>query len=592
LYSKDRVHPGIDRVARETGRHGFLVFGEGFGIDARGKNVVSRQIESYMHTRDGKPLMSGMLNFPLYGALQSAIAHGKPPSELAERIASMMRTHPRAHWMPTFLDNHDVDRFLAAGSTAALKQGLLALMTLPGIPVIYYGTEQGFNVQRAAMFKDGFQSGGFDRFDSNADLYRTIQSMSALRRANRTLSRGMPHMLHANDAAPGALVWEMREGNERLIVALNTSGQSTFAAVETGLNAGTELAGAYAIDGTAPRLKVGPAGRLALEMPARAGWVWRVENKGTPPPARHNKNALQITGVAPDGKAGVTRVSGRARPGAEVRVLLDGQFAHAQAVRADGNGRWRAEFNTASLIDPAQRHDAVAVLADIGNQFATASNTMSFKVRPAWSAALDYIDPAGDDRGPRGAYDYPQDPTWGKHRQMDLRRVRAWHAAGSLKIELTMHRLTQFWQPANGFDHAAITLFIELPGREGGTRVMPMQNTELPAGARWHYRLRTHGWSNALYASDGATSTVEGTPVTPGARLETDARKHAITFTLPAEALGRPKSLKGARLYVTTWDYDGGYRGLQPQPSRYAMSGGDGKVDPLLMDDTPMLELR
>ena len=67
---------------------------------------------------------------------------------------------------------------------------------------------------------------------------------------------------------------------------------------------------------------------------------------------------------------------------------------------------------------------------------------------------------------------------------------------------------------------------------------------------------------------------------------------HTLTFTLPADALGRPRSLKGAKLYVTTWDYDGGYRALQPAPTRYAISGGDGNTDPLIMDDTPILELK
>jgi glycosidase len=592
LYSKDRAHPGIDRVARETGRNEFLVFGEGFGIDARGKNDVARQIESYMHSKGGKPRMNGMLNFPLYGALNNVIARGKPPSELGERIASMMKLHPRAHWMPTFLDNHDVDRFLAAGSTAALKQGLLALMTLPGIPVIYYGTEQGFNVQRAAMFKHGYHSGGFDRFDTGSELYRHIQSVSGLRRANRTLSRGTPRILYSNDAQPGALVWEMRHGSERLLVALNTAGHDTFAAIATGLPAGTRLTPLYAIDGDAPALQVDETGLMGLTLTPRGGWVWKVEPKASVIVRRAPSHSVTVDPVRVDGRAGVAQATGRAAPHAEVRVVRDGDLARAQTVLTGADGRWRATLDTSSLIDPDQRHDVVAMTADHAETGKAVSNTVSFKSRPAWIAALDYIDPAGDDHGPRGTYGYPQDPTWGTHKQMDLRRVRAWHAAGSLKIELKMHRLTQFWQPANGFDHAAITLFIALPGREGGAAVMPMQNAELPMGMRWHYRLRAHGWSNALYSDAGASATVEGTPVTPGARIEADKKNHTLTFTLPADALGRPRSLKGAKLYVTTWDYDGGYRALQPEPTRYAISGGDGRTDPLLMDDTPILELK
>ena len=119
-----------------------------------------------MRSADGRPRLQGMINFPLYGSLGDVFARGRPTAELADRIEAMLRVHANPHLLPSFIDNHDVDRFLAGGSEAALKQALLAMMTLPGIPVIYYGTEQGFAEQRAAMFAAGYGSGGRDRFDT------------------------------------------------------------------------------------------------------------------------------------------------------------------------------------------------------------------------------------------------------------------------------------------------------------------------------------------------------------------------------------------------------------------------------------------
>src|SRR5690606_1625788 len=185
--------------------------------------------------------------------------------------------------------------------------------------------------------------------------------------------------------------------------------------------------------------------------------------------------------------------------------------------------------------------------------------------------------------GPTGTYSYPTDPGWREHHPADIERVRSWTAGGALRIELTMRNVTAPWNPTNGFDHVAVTAYLQLPGRDGGATVMPQQHATLPEGMRWHYRLRAHGWSNALFASDGATATDEGTPVTPGAAIDVDAKARTITFTLPATALGNPDSLDGARLHVTTWDYDSGYRALASEAGAATFGGGqpDG---PRMMD--------
>jgi hypothetical protein len=173
---------------------------------------------------------------------------------------------------------------------------------------------------------------------------------------------------------------------------------------------------------------------------------------------------------------------------------------------------------------------------------------------------------------------------------MDLRRVRVAESGGALQIELQMASITAGWSPANGFDRVAFTLFFELPGREGGATRMPLQHASLPAGMRWHLRLRAGGWTNALFSDVGATATNEGTPVTPGATIRVDREAGVVRFTLPASVLGRLSSLSGAKLYVTTWDYDGGYRALGPQAQSYAFGGGapDGAK---VMDDSAVIVL-
>jgi carbohydrate-binding DOMON domain-containing protein len=280
-------------------------------------------------------------------------------------------------------------------------------------------------------------------------------------------------------------------------------------------------------------------------------------------------------------------VSGQGAPGEGLSLVIDGDLAQAQPVQVGPEGRWQAVLDTSRLIDPNTPHRLVAWSAASG----AASTAQTFHVQPEWRLMADVQDPQGDDHGPQGQYTYPTDPSWGENRQMDLRRIRVWAAGGALRVAVTVPRITRSWNPPHGFDHVAFTLFIELPGQTGGARVMPQQNSSLPGDMRWHRRLRASGWSNALFAPAGATAINEGTPITPAATISTDTEAQTITFTLPPAALGSLKTLSGARLYVTTWDYDGGYRELTTKPQSHAIGGGDPATGARVMDDSAVIVL-
>jgi carbohydrate-binding DOMON domain-containing protein len=217
-----------------------------------------------------------------------------------------------------------------------------------------------------------------------------------------------------------------------------------------------------------------------------------------------------------------------------------------------------------------------------------AAAAQTFVVSRPWQVAADVPDPPGDDHGPSGRYAYPTDPGWGENRQMDLRRVRVATAGGALRLDLQTARVTTSWNPANGFDHVAFTVYIELPGQAGGAQVMPLQGADLPEGMRWHRRLRVHGWSNALFSAEGARSDHEGSPLAGGAKINVEAATHTVSLLLPAAALGNLPSLAGARIYVTTWDYDGGYRALAPQAAAHGLGGGE-PGEPKVMDSALVL---
>lgn len=580
MYSDDARAPGMRRVAERTGRRDFHAFGEGFGPDRPYRDERARKIESYARAADGTPLLTGMINFPLYATLGDVFARGHPSAELAYRIESMMSVHRDPHRMPTFVDNHDVERFLAGGSEAGLRQALLSIMTLPGIPTIYYGTEQGFTGQRAAMFARGYGSGGRDRFDPSAPLYRFLQRAIALRREHRVFSRGTPTVLASNAARAGAIVWRTTHAGETALVAFNSAdGETLLDHLGTGLAPGAVLQGLFGIDGVPGDLVVGADGCVSLRLAPRSGMVWRVSALKRPPPLSPASITLE---PAADGRyEDDFDVRGTAKGVQALQLVVDGDLAAATTVHPDAQGRWQAKVGTGDMVDASARHRLVAWSASPR----AISAARDFRVERRWRVLAEAQDAEGDDHGPNGRYRYPVDPGWSENRQADIRSARVSAAGGALKIDLTMRKLTAQWNPVNGFDHVAFTVFLQLPGKGGGSAVMPLQNATLPGNMRWHYRLRASGWSNALFAAPGATAGNEGEPIAPAARIETDTEKNRVSFILPAGALGHPSSLSGAKLYIATWDYDAGYRSLAAQPQSAAFGGGDGARDPLVMDD-------
>jgi len=586
LHAEDERNPGILRVAAQTGRMQFHVFGEGFGIDKAYSDEQAGKIDRYMHDAAGAGLLPGMINFPLYGTLTDVFARGRPTAELGYRIRNMMSTHRQPWLMPSFVDNHDVDRFLAGGSQAGLKQGLLLLMTLPGIPTLYYGTEQGFSDQRAAMFKDGVGAGGKDHFDTDAPLYRFIQRTTALRRAHPLFSRGTPTVLKDNAAAAGVLAYRMSHEGESAIVVFNSSDSDALLDnLDTGLAPGTVLRGLFGIHSKAADTVVGAKGRLSMKLPARSGLVWKGADRKTMTSAVDGSielDALQAAQVSGD-----FVIHGTAAPGSELAIVVDGNLAQARTIRSGSDGRWRAMVDTGALLDPSVEHQVVAWSEASG----MVSESRSFRVSREWTRLADKSDPDGDDRGPDGRYRYPTDSGWSGNRPLDIHGVRVSGAGGAIKIELRMNKVTALWNPPNGFDHVAFTVFMQVPGDAAGTSIMPLQNAHLPQEMRWTHRLRAHGWSNVLFAAAGASSSSEGRPVTPAADIAVDPVRNTVSFIVPASSLGHPKTLSGVKLYVSTWDYDGGYRPLAPIAQSARFGGGDGATDPLVMDDTAVITL-
>jgi len=92
--------------------------------------------------------LDGCLDFQMGDVLRKTFGRGQMTEEMLERFLERhLAFFPPNFLMPTFLDNHDMDRFIyiAAHDITALQRAAAFQMRLPGPPIIYYGTEVGLS---------------------------------------------------------------------------------------------------------------------------------------------------------------------------------------------------------------------------------------------------------------------------------------------------------------------------------------------------------------------------------------------------------------------------------------------------------------
>ena len=155
--------------------------------------------------------------------------------------------------LPTFIGNHDAGRFPTfirhfmpnVSDAELLKREMLAnamLLTLRGVPTIYYGDEQGFvgkggdQDARQDMFASKVATYNEDKllgsssttaqanFNPEHPLYREIASLAHIRTSHRALTRGLQTMRYSQDK-PGLLaVSRFEPGTKReMLLLFNTS---------------------------------------------------------------------------------------------------------------------------------------------------------------------------------------------------------------------------------------------------------------------------------------------------------------------------------------------------------------------------------
>ncbi len=217
----------VRRRAKEIGRPDFFIFGEVFEFD-------DAFCAKYTHAdASGRRGFDAVLNFSLSGSIRNVFAEGRSVGDLARSIRNLgvydAATRGR---LLTFVDNHDIPRFLhlAGGDESRLSRALTLLFALEGIPIVYYGTEQGFrggrsdgeNREPMFMRRSVDDPVTKDHFDATSPLYQLIARLSAARAAQPVLQHGAM-TIERVDETGGLLVLRREHGGRAAFVVVNVS---------------------------------------------------------------------------------------------------------------------------------------------------------------------------------------------------------------------------------------------------------------------------------------------------------------------------------------------------------------------------------
>ncbi|MBK9516617.1 MAG: alpha-amylase [Anaeromyxobacter sp.] len=552
FHSTSATEPGILAQAATTGRTGFLAFGEVFEVSEPGVGTADVTVTSYLGT-PAAPELPAVLQFPLFAELGRVFgAPAAPTTDLTYRVRRFMdlALYPDPFTTPTFVDNHDVPRFLANGTPAGLAQALTFLFTSPGIPVVYYGTEQEYAEPRAAMFQGGYGTTG-DRYDTTSAGYRRLAALAALRRAHPVFSRGAMTVLADSPAGAGPFAYRRTLGAETALVLMNTSeSRMLVSGLATGLPAGAVLEVLHA-EGSPTTPTVGEGGLLTTVLPARAVLVLRATGAvvAPPPPPVTITVTTPVEGQVFSGD--VTLTGTVSPPTTRIRLVIDGYVDRiaTPTVAADGSF---------SIVLPVSTY-AVGVVQHTLAFYALAERVATPTVRFTSDVVFDPVvtevaDPAGDDTGPSGTYRYPGDATFATGRYGDVTGLTIQAATTTLKLVFHMADLSTVWNPGNGFDHVSFNVFFEVPGF-GGATVLPLMDAAAPAGFTWKFNQTTYGFANVMNTSSGASATEPGA-LGRAPKVAVDLAAGTITFTYNRADYGLA-TWSGVRVYATTWDIDG-----------------------------------
>ena len=229
--------------ALEVGKKNFFTFGEVWSSEEDIGHFIGRV------AGDTGDLVGvdAALDYPLFYALPPMVKGFASPSAVAAMYlhrkaveANILSSHGDAtRYFVTFLDNHDQNarvRYVHPGNEHAFDDqvtlALASLFALPGIPCVYYGTEQGLHGSgsRSEAVREALWSG--PGFDATNPFYQHLARISGVRNERPALRYGRFYfrpisgdgkVFGISPYSPGVLAFSRILNDEEVVTVANAA---------------------------------------------------------------------------------------------------------------------------------------------------------------------------------------------------------------------------------------------------------------------------------------------------------------------------------------------------------------------------------
>lgn len=178
--------------------------------------------------------LSTVFDFPLFFAIRNVLSGGAPAGDIPN-VLRQDELYPHADWLVPFFSNHDVPRLASepGASTEKLLSAFGLVLTLRGIPELYYGDEIGMrgggDPDNRHDFPGGWSGDAQNAFTAEGrsaeqeGIFAAVQTLLRIRREHPALRAGRLFHLYCDDES---YVFLRQSDDELLMVAFNNGAKS------------------------------------------------------------------------------------------------------------------------------------------------------------------------------------------------------------------------------------------------------------------------------------------------------------------------------------------------------------------------------